>query len=218
MTKEYGLGRLEQFDERSRSFPVAAVLQADQPRSYSWHVPITLNQGREGACVGFSMAHDLASTPVAIKGVTNDTGKDIYKSAQRIDEWPGEDYSGTSVLAGIKTLQSRGYVKEYRWAFDIQDLAVAVSRLGPAILGIPWYSGMYSAPGGKLKISGEVVGGHAILCHGYSVKRREFKLHNSWGLGWGVEGNAWIPWDDLDRLLHERGEAVIPIGRKKLTV
>ena len=173
-------------------------------------------------CVGFSMAHELVARPVCIPGLDAAFAKQqVYWEAQKIDPWaggsyPGADpqYEGTSVLAGIKILRKLGYIDEYRWAFGLEDLALAVGYCGPAILGIPWYSGMSTVmPCGHIHVTGQVVGGHAILCKGVSAKRRTFTLHNSWGASWGNGGDALISWDEMDQLLHEQGEAVIPLKR-----
>jgi hypothetical protein len=118
------------------------------------------------------------------------------------------------VLSGVKIAQKLGYIKEYRWSFGIDDLVATVGYLGPVILGIPWYKGMGSPDSqGKVSPTGTVVGGHAILCNGVNVKRKTFRLHNSWGEGWGLNGDCIISWKDLDFLLHNGGEAVIPVSR-----
>ena len=96
-------------------------------------------------------------------------------------------------------------------------LVMAVGYKGPAVLGLPWYDTMFTPHGcGYLHIgNGRQIGGHAILCKGVNVKKRYFTLHNSWGKSWGVNGSCKISWDDMDRLLHEQGEAVIPLTRSK---
>ena len=45
-----------------------------------------------------------------MKGLDNDFARGIYKQAQTLDEWPGDDYEGTSVLAGAKAVQAEGYM------------------------------------------------------------------------------------------------------------
>ncbi len=41
-------------------------------------------------------------------------------------------------------------------------------------------------------------------------------MRNSWGRGWGVDGDCLISIEDLDRLLGEAGEACVPVRRVKL--
>ncbi len=211
------LDRLTQFDPRSKAYPVRAILQTSTPRSYTWPLDIVLDQGREGACVGFSVAHELRAVPLKVPAVDTAMAMRLYKRAQQIDPWPGEDYSGTSVLAGVQAAQEQGHFVEYRWSFAIDDLAVAVSRTGPAILGIDWHDSMYRPThrDGRWWVApdGPVVGGHAILARGYSVKLDAFALHNSWGPDWGKNGVAWITRADLGALLDRGGEACIPVRR-----
>lgn len=218
---EYPLGRLIQFDERSRDYPVMATIQAPFPRSYTWSCGIVLNQGKEGSCVGHALAHELAARPKVFSDVDDAWAVSIYHEAQRNDPWAGGSYpgaspyyEGTSVLAGVRVLEALGHITEYRWAFGVEDLSVAVSRKGPAVLGIPWYQGMYEPSAGTLSIEGSHVGFHAILCHSYNVRRREFRVHNSWGPDWGNSGEAVVSYDTMDRLLREQGEAVIPLSRE----
>jgi hypothetical protein len=175
-------------------------------------------------CVGFSMAHELAARPAEVQGLDAKFAREqVYWEAQKIDEWAGGAYpgaspfyEGTSVLAGVKVLKKLGYIDEYRWAFGLDDLVMAVGYAGPAVLGIPWYEGMFDMWScGNVHVHGQVAGGHAILCKGVDVKEQTFTLHNSWGPVWGRGGDAKIAWSDMDRLLHEQGEAVIPMGRHR---
>jgi len=207
--------RLASFDEKSRNFPIRAMIRAGLPRrSYTWKCPVNLDQGSEGACTGFSTAQEAAAKPVMVKNVTNDLAREIYHRARQLDEWPGEDYEGSSVLAAVKAGAERNWYKEYRWAFGEDDLALAVGYKGPAILGIPWYEGMCKPDAaGIIAVTGKVLGGHAILCNGYNAKKSLYRLHNSWGADWGVAGDCFISAADIDRLLHEKGEACIPVVR-----
>src|SRR5688572_4651035 len=118
------LGRLPEFDNRSYAYPIRTLLPTKQPRSYTWRVGVNLDQGNEGACVGFGWAHELAARPVVVPAITNQLGLDLYREAQVLDQWPGEDYDGTSVIAGAKAVQRRGHLTEYRWAFTEPDLAM----------------------------------------------------------------------------------------------
>jgi hypothetical protein len=210
---ERTLDRIPEFDERSRAFPIRTLVAAKKPRSYTWTCNTWLDQGSEGACVGFSCAHELAAKPKVI-AVTNEDAQAIYTAAKKVDEWAGENYEGTSVLAGAKVLKASGYMPEYRWAFGIDDLILSVGYAGPAILGINWHEGMWDADAkGFIHVEGAVVGGHAILCHGVNIPGRYFKVHNSWGKYWGRNGEAFISFDDMQTLLAEQGEACIPVVR-----
>lgn len=218
-TDDYKLDRVVQFDEKSRDYPIRALVGAQKPRSYSWACSVTLDQGSEGACVGFGWTHEKAAKPVPVSGMTNALALDTYHLAQTLDEWPGESYSGTSVLAGVKAGQQQGYYGEYRWAFGLDDVVLSLGYRGPVVLGIPWYDGMYT-PVLKdsdywVSVTGAKVGGHCILARAVNVQQRFVVLHNSWGSDWGRNGDARIGFDDLDRLLHEDGEACIPVERKR---
>lgn len=213
------LGRRVQFDDRSRRFNVAEVLPtAPKLRGFTWSIPVQLDQGEEGACVGHGWAHELAARPVKVPGIDNDFAYRLYREAQAIDAWPetgegGED--GTSVLAGAQVLKARGVIPAYRWNFDgAIGLALAVGYKGPAVLGIDWREGMSDTDAkGFIHATGQVMGGHAIVCHAVNVKQRYFTFQNSWGSGWGVQGRCKLSFDDMDALLASRGECCIPVKR-----
>lgn len=217
------LGRLKQFDERSREFPVVRLLRADQkrPRSYTWGIAVWLDQdeGVEGhdvgGCTGYSGASELAARPVVVSGVTNALGLKIYRRAKEIDEWTGEQYSGSSVLAATKAIMELGHFSSYHWAFGLDDLILAVGYKGPAVLGINWYAGMFQPDSnGVIKPTGSLAGGHAIVCNGVSLRKEQFRLHNTWGRSWGVNGGCYISFADMEKLLDEQGEAMIPTRQK----
>ncbi len=215
-TKDPRLDRIPQFDERSKNFRVRELIATPTPRSYTWSCPIWLDQGREGACVGFSVSHEAAARPVEVQGITDATAQALYKRAQLLDEWPGEDYAGTSILAGVKAAQERAWYTEYRWAFSVEELALAVGYKGPAIIGVNWYNDMYNPnANGQIWPTGNLVGGHAILVRGYSKKYKMFLLRNSWGKWWGKEGDCYLSYQDMMVLLRQDGEACIPIVRRK---
>lgn len=229
------LGRLRQFDVRSADFPIRAVLDPKaKPRSYTWSCPVVLDQGQEGSCVGHGVAHELAAKPVMVEGVTHEVALELYHRAQVLDEFPGEAYSGTSVLAGMKAAAERGYFPEYRWAFGLEDTVLALGHHGPVVFGLDWWTGMFDPDEhGFLAVTGQVEGGHCILGRGvrlvkatatsvnvgtgalagYDLDRSYVVLHNSWGPGWGDDGDAKLRLSDLDRLLKAGGECSIPVRR-----
>lgn len=214
------LGRLIQFDEKSREYPIRTLLPEARPlRSYTWRCNEYFDQGQEGACVGFSWAHQLAARPSEVFGLLTNNAKQIYKKAQTLDQFPGEDYDGTSVLAGVKAAQSMfpSRIESYKWAFTLNEVLQSLCYVGPVVLGIDWHMGMVTpTKNGMVRADGDVIGGHAILAMGIDPKRRLVRLHNSWGKKWGVEGRCLITFDDLERLLKRNGEACIAIKTKTL--
>jgi len=68
-----------------------------------------------------------------------------------------------------------------------------------------------------IKVTGSNLGGHSVLCFGVNHNEKYFKIQNSWGPAWGINGGLCrISFDDMDRLLHEDGEACIPTARKRV--
>lgn len=222
-TEDPRLDRLVEFDERSREYPIRTLVAGKAPRSYTWSLPVYLDQGQEGACVGFSWSHELAARPAPVAGITNETARQTYFQAQNLDSWPGGAYpgaspfyEGTSVLAGAKAVMAQGKIKEYRWAFTTENALLAIGHQGPGILGCWWYEGM-SNPDEKgfIRPTGRRLGGHAIVVRGVSVKNKTVRLSNSWGTNWGVGGDCFMTWDDFDKILKDDGEFCIPVTRVK---
>jgi len=233
MSRAYGWR--PKHDPRSRNYPARALFAADaERRTQIWPCYARLDQGREGACVGFAVTHEVAAEPVAVRNVSNDIARAVYQRAQQLDQWPGEDYSGTSVNAGMKAGVERGWYGEYRWAFGEDDLALTVSYVGPVVIGVPWHEGMEKPDArGFVRPTGRVEGGHAICVKGYVVvqplrgawrrfwvsltgQAREdyYVLHNSWGADWGKGGDCYLRRSDMAALLRQDGEAAIPVVRK----
>lgn len=242
------LDRLVEFDERSRDYPLTAVTGTRlRPRSYTWRIQskTVLDQGPDGACVGFAVTNELLARPAEVRfgsGAESHSfaKEEIYWEAQRIDPWPGgaypgaeEFYEGTSVLAGAKVARQKGYFKEYRWTFNLHDLVIGLGYNGPAVLGVNWTINMYYPDSkGFVSPTGQVAGGHAVLARGVKLKfnRHNFDwwnrtwedvdldrsyvlIRNSWGPGYGIDGDFKMTLTDLSVLLEDRGESVFFVKR-----
>ncbi len=223
-TEDARLDRIPQPDPRNAEFPITALLDNRPLRSRSWPCAPKLDQGREGACVGFGWSHELAAQPHVVKDITDASAQAIYKRAQELDEWAGEQYSGTSVLAGAKAVQEKGLLTEYRWATSVDDVLRTLSVHGPVVLGVDWYDSAYTPrPSGLLDLSGRVVGGHCILARGIILSGRlrgekalgepVVRLRNSWSGSWGRSGDCFLRASDLERLLRAGGDACVPVRR-----
>lgn len=213
------LDRLPQFDDRSKRYGVRAVVVGKKLRTRGWSVRHWLDQQQEGACVSFAWHHEALALPRRAKFSSDDEAtlraRERYRVMQTLDEWPGEAYEGTSVLAGAKVMQQLGYFSEYRWAFNLTDLILAVGYEGPVVMGTDWYEGMYSPDAaGYLHASGDLVGGHAWLISSVSIGHNRATIWNSWGQGWGNNGRAFISFDDLEVLMAADGECCVPVNRQ----
>jgi papain like protease len=226
-TQDVRLDRIAQFDDRSRNHPIRGVVELKPLVSKAWTLRKYLDQGQEGACVGFGYSAELAAQPEPVSGVTNQTARNLYWQAQKLDDMPGgsypgntdEVYEGTSVLAGAKAAVVDGYYTGYKWAFSEEDIALAISQLGPVVIGVNWYEGMYDPDSdGYLQVSGQVVGGHCTLLKGINVEQDYYVLHNSWGKSWGLKGTAKLSRASMTTLLAQDGEACLPVRGTKLNV
>lgn len=186
-------------------------LEVEHDHSYVANMAVVHN------CVGYSWAHWLEDGPVTQKGPPPIVHPDlIYHEAQKVDEWEGEGYEGTSVRAGAKVLQSLGFISEYNWAWDLETLVQSILTVGPVVVGTHWYSDMfYPNTSGVIKVGGELMGGHAYVINGVNKKTKLLRLKNSWGSTWGRRGHGYISFDDMKRLISENGEVCLGVEVKK---
>lgn len=211
-------GRRPAPDPRDANFPLRTTPQQQQEAAATearyWYSSDVLNQGPTPHCVAYSGVHFLRAGPV--RNLTNlPEPVRLYDECQRIDEWAGEDYDGTSVRALFKVLKARGYITSYVWTTHVETLVTHLLTKGPLILGTDWYENM-STPdaAGFLDDSGSWLGGHAYTIIGANRARRcpdgsvgAARVLNSWGRDWAEAGRAWLPFTTMQRLLNAQGEA-----------
>jgi hypothetical protein len=222
-TLDKRLDRLVQFDERSRGFAAADILPPGF-KSKTWRLKQRLNQLREGACVGFGNTHRIAALPISFGGATDEYARSLYKLAQRdFDPWEGEDYEGTSTLAGAKAATALGHYTAYHWCFTIEDYMRAVSHDGPVVVGSNWFDDMFEPDErGLLHPTGGIAGGHCYILRGLTLDPRGvrkgvgpvFRITNSWGADWGENGEAFITVEDFERGIMPDGEGFIPTEQR----
>ena len=207
------LGRHLHFDERSRNFPVPLPKGATiQTRTWTRTVQ-AFNQGDLGACTGNGAVGVVCTEPYRQKGVrySEALARKVYSQATKDDNivgaWPPKD-TGSTVLGAMKALRDLKLAKGYQWCFGLDDVLKTLSTLGPVEVGLSWYEG-FDKPDAKglVKIAGTVRGGHAFELLGVDAEKKLVWGINSWGPEWGLHGRFAFSWKDLDRLLHEQGEA-----------
>ena len=206
--------RLRSFNELSRNYSIGKLTRNLEAVTTKWDCDKILDQGSDGSCVGHGIAHELIAKPVPCLQVDHKYAVYIYDEAKKVDEWPGEDYEGTSVIAGLKVAKKLGWYDSYQWAFNLDDMLVGVSNAGPAVMGTNWYTGMMTPDSnGFIKPTGYNEGGHCWLLAGVDVEHKFAWCVNSWGKSWGLNGWFKLTWDDLWYLMEHQGECAFVLGR-----
>lgn len=205
-------------------------IPGNDQKMHAWY-----DQGTEGACVGFA-----CSWAMTILNGPRYAARWLYQEAQKIDPWadtpPGE---GTDVRSAFEIMRTVGHrkmwgaftqptilahgIEAYRWARTVDELRTAIAMKTPGVMGVNWYAN-FDKP---VQVNGEwwigrtetqpvltnlgrPRGGHAIAYRGASDKRQAFKWPNSWG---DKYPDVWVPYDVVQRLIDEDGEAGMVVDR-----
>jgi len=224
------LGRRYAPDPRDRKFNLTADRLKEIPRSLEpgvrrrtrpWQRGPVLDQGSSSECTVFAAAGFLECAPQLHRnglGWSRDKFTSFYRSAQQQDEWPGENYDGTSERAVQKVLQAAGFISEYLWVTDEDIAREYLLTRGPLLLGTDWFESMFtpSAKGSYIEPAGALAGGHEVVVRWYYNSAHykypdSYEIINSWGEGWGDKGVARIKADDFRYLfLQLNGDLCSP--------
>ena len=186
-------------------------------------VPI-LDQGTEGACTGFGLATNVNYLLRKRKVYPDPVSASpwmLYELAKRYDEWPGEEYEGSSARGAMKGWHKHGVCavglcekggrvseaalkeapKRSLGAYfrvnhkDLVAMHSAIAEVGILYATAAVHSGWENvAADGVIKKSEQIIGGHAFAIIGYDEDG--LWIQNSWGPGWGKGGFARISYDD----------------------
>ena len=78
-------------------------------------VPKMLDQGQEGACTGFALGAVINFLLAHCKRKPGVSPRMLYELARRYDEWPGDDYVGSSARGAMKGWVRHGVCREKNW-------------------------------------------------------------------------------------------------------
>lgn len=177
-----------------------------------WKCTVRLDQGREGACVGFGAAH--AAACVGVQGITDAVARFVYSVSQARDKFPGFDYDGSDLYGGMEAGRCVGWWPEYRECFTEAEIAEAIAEIGPVVATMRWTSGMSETDAeGRIHPTGETIGVHCVCLNG--LADRDYLGINSWGRDWGINGGFVISRDDLRMLMLSGGQAAVPIVKRR---
>lgn len=187
---------------------------------------VILDQGDDGACTGFGLA-------AVINRLYRQQGRDttvspwmIYHMARRYDEWPGEDYEGSSCRGAIKGWLNSGvcldalYRREdgdtpdfeqledaksrtlgayYRIRPDITEMHCAIRETGIIYVSANIHQGWFEPrrnSAGDMAIAPDP---RPVGGHAFALVGHNadgFWVQNSWGRDWGDNGLALWPYED----------------------
>ncbi len=224
---DINFGRRPSVDARGKQYlmrrllPVGVLL----PARKTWAINSTaLDQGNTGTCVGHGWANFLRSAPIQSNAGIDQLRWQIYDAAIQLDEWTDNDNDtdrqmGTSVRAGAEAVMAMNRLKSYVWSFELQPTIEWILTMGPVVIGSNWYQSM-SKPDAQgfaqIKPKSPIEGGHCYLIRGADTRRALVTCTNSWGDDWGKSGEFYLPFRDLERLIHEDGEVCSAV-QKSLT-
>lgn len=208
----------------ARSAEPAAAAEASEAemRGYRhwWPSGWWGDQGYTSECVAYALVHLMEDGPITWHPRTPGAGpvivpRTLYKEAQRIDEWPGTNYDGTSIRAGAKVLQRHGFIESYHWLFTLEDAITSLLRYGPIVVASPWHAGMENpGPDGFISPTGELYGWHATLWNGVNRNDGWIRGKNSWGRSWGDDGHYRLTFADAQQLLNAGSQLMVVAERQ----
>jgi hypothetical protein len=219
------LGRNVVHDSRSLRY-LAPARDPATLRSVRHHLNIgIMDQGNLGSCTGHAGTYAIASDPFWAGGALvlattdpHDYAVGLYAAATALDPWPGQwtpDDTGSDGLSVAKALLARGLVSGYTHATSLEAALTALAER-VVMIGSSWLQGMFEpASDGRSNVSGAVAGGHEYALDELDVERQRVWIRNSWGPSWGIEGRAWMTWDDLGTLLADDGDCTVLVPRSE---
>jgi hypothetical protein len=115
------------------------------------------DQGAEGACTGFGLAAviDLLKFKAGEREFRAST-RMLYEMAKKHDEWPGEDYDGSSCRGAIRGWHNMGVCEEGNWPYEMSgaDRDLTIDRAVAA---------RKNTLGAYYRLQAEIVDYHAAL-------------------------------------------------------
>lgn len=103
------------WEYKYKARPIPLKLNMPKPRSLT-----ILDQKNEGACTGFGLAAVINLLNSKRGRKVEVSARMLYEMARKHDEWPGEEYSGSSCRGAIKGFANMGACSDTLWPF-IED-------------------------------------------------------------------------------------------------
>ena len=126
-----------------------------------------------------------------------------------------------------ESLKDKAYPFRFSTYFRVKsdnDIKYALMNYGPVIFSMKWYSDIKVGADGVITTTqdkNKIRGGHCMIIYGWNEKG--WKIQNSWGTTWGLNGKAILPynitksecWGITDEI-HVDDDVVKPFNSKLL--
>jgi len=216
-------------DLHDRIYEPALIELPTRTESPDVSISPVLDQQQEGACTGFALASIITLLrnqreqrqrmvpPAEFRA----SPRMLYEMAKLHDEWPGENYEGSSIRGALKGFFHNGACSDrlapyrsgqknwfltveqakeargtglgayYRLRPEIIDYHAALRKAGAILVSASVHRGWSRPRRGEIVRSTSHIGGHAFIIVAYDD--RGFLVQNSWGESWGqFEGRPGI--------------------------
>lgn len=200
--------------------PIRLKRYMAKPRSL-----LALDQKSEGACTGFGLAAVINLLNQERGSKAKVSPRMLYEMARKHDEWPGEDYAGSSCRGAIKGFANMGVCRSSFWPYkdgNAGSLSVRAAKDARSITIGAYYrlnhrvSDFHAAlnESGAIFCSANVHEGWSSRAikqgviplserrtggHAFALvgyNSKGFWVQNSWGKSWGQGGTALWTYED----------------------
>lgn len=190
-----------------------------------------LDQGNEGACTGFGLTAVINLLNRKRNSTVQVSPRMLYEMAKRHDEWPGEQYSGSSCRGAIKGWYNMGVCTSDQWKYlpgqpgdltverakaarentigayyrlqpRVSDFHAALNETGAIYCSARTHSGWFSPNKQTGVITFEKEQQGGHAFALVGYNSKGFWIQNSWADSWGKKGLAlWLYEDWLENLM-----------------
>ncbi len=207
---------------------LVAVPPTSDMVGYRRHQIPVLDQGVEGACTGFGLA-TVANYLLRVRGrmpkADEVSAWMLYTMARRYDEWPGENYEGSSARGAMKGWHKHGLCSLAMWKDNRGNLSLEAKRSADALarplgayfrvnhkdlvamhaaiteVGVLYATAQVHEGWQNVRTGDEQIVFHdgTIGGHAFAIvgyDKMGFWIQNSWGPAWGSGGLARLDYSD----------------------
>ncbi|BBO81970.1 hypothetical protein DSCO28_25360 [Desulfosarcina ovata subsp. sediminis] len=184
-----------------------------------------LDQQQEGACTGFGLAAVINLLNQKRQSKVRVSARMLYEMARKHDEWPGEEYSGSSCRGAIKGFANMGVCRDSYWPYvggqpgtlsvkaakdahsntigayyrlnqRISDFHAALNEAGAIYCSANVHDGWNTS---AIQNGAIPLREETRGGHAFAIigyNRKGFWIQNSWGKDWGRSGTALWTYED----------------------